>query len=100
MITQKKLKRQRHVTGQELLGGLKDFTREQFGPMAMTVLGHWGIHATEDIGEIVFNLADNKLLARTAQDTKEDFKAVFDFKDVFDKEYKKIVSRQIKGDIL
>lgn len=98
--TQRNLKRQGHVTGRELLAGFKDFAREQFGPMAMTVLAHWGIYRTEDVGEIVFNLVDNKLLARTMQDTRKDFKAIYDFKETFDKEYKKIVSRQIAGDNL
>jgi len=48
----------RHVTGQELLGGIRDFTLEQFGPMAMTVLEEWGIHQCEDFGEIVFNMVE------------------------------------------
>ena len=59
-FSQKKLKRHGHILGKELLEGLKEFAIEQFGPMAKTVLNHWGIHRTEDVGNIVFNLIENK----------------------------------------
>jgi uncharacterized repeat protein (TIGR04138 family) len=48
----------RHVTGQELLRGIKDYAISQFGPMAMMVLGEWGIHACQDFGELVFNMVE------------------------------------------
>ncbi len=51
--------RVRHVTGQELLVGIRDFALAQFGPMAMTVLEEWGIHKCQDFGEIVFNMVEN-----------------------------------------
>src|ERR1039457_607000 len=46
----------RHVTGQELLGGIREFALQQFGPMAKTVLEEWGIQSSQDFGEIVFNI--------------------------------------------
>ena len=48
----------RHVTGQELLAGIKDYAATQFGPMAMTVLEEWGIHSCQDFGELVFNMVE------------------------------------------
>jgi uncharacterized repeat protein (TIGR04138 family) len=48
----------RHVSGQELLGGIKDYASAQFGPMAMMVLGEWGIHSCQDFGELVFNMVE------------------------------------------
>ena len=48
----------RHVTGQELLAGIKNYAQTQFGPMAMTVLQEWGIHSCQDFGEIVFNMVE------------------------------------------
>jgi uncharacterized repeat protein (TIGR04138 family) len=48
----------RHVTGQELLGGIREHALAQFGPMAMTVLEEWGIHSCRDFGEIVFNMVE------------------------------------------
>ncbi len=48
----------RHVSGQELLAGIKDYASNQFGPMAMTVFEAWGIHSCQDFGELVFNLVE------------------------------------------
>src|SRR5437867_1624775 len=46
----------RHVSGQELLAGIRDYALEQFGPMALTVLHEWGVRCCEDFGELVFNM--------------------------------------------
>ncbi|MBU4312273.1 MAG: hypothetical protein KJ706_06120 [Candidatus Omnitrophica bacterium] len=86
-FTTKKLKRKGHVTGQELSDGIKDYALDQFGPMARLVLEHWGIKATDDFGEIVFNMINAGMLGKTEQDSKEDFKGRYDFKDAFDKGY-------------
>lgn len=83
--TIKKLKKKGHVTGQELSDGIKDYAIEQFGPMARTVLEHWGIKATNDFGEIVFNMIEAGLLGKTEQDSKKDFHNRYDFKETFDK---------------
>src|SRR5690349_9594877 len=48
----------RHVSGQELLDGIKDYASGQFGPMAMMVLESWGIHSCQDFGELVFNMVE------------------------------------------
>ena len=48
----------RHVSGKELLAGIKDYALAQFGPMAMTVLSEWGIHSCQDFGELVFNMVE------------------------------------------
>lgn len=81
--TVRKLKQSRHVSGKELLEGIKECVKEQFGPMAGTVLEHWGINSTEDFGHIVFNLVSAKILSKTEQDSIEDFKNGFDFKQIF-----------------
>ena len=82
-FTQNKLKRKGHVSGRELLEGIRDFAIEQYGPMAKTVLNHWGIKNTEDFGNMVFNLLETKVLSRTEQDTLEDFRNVYDFNSAF-----------------
>jgi len=74
----------RHITGQQLCLGLKDFALRQWGFMATAVLGRWNITCTEDFGRIVFALVDNGFLMKTAEDSLEDFKNVFDFASVFD----------------
>ena len=87
-FTKKRLKRKGHITGGELLHGIKDYAVEQFGPMARIVLKYWGITSTNDFGEIVFNMIDVDLLGKSEQDLKEDFDSKFDFEAVFDKDFK------------
>jgi uncharacterized repeat protein (TIGR04138 family) len=77
----------RHVSGQELLEGLRRFALDQFGPMAKTVLTYWGVNCCEDFGEIVFHMVDKGILGKTDQDTLEDFKGGYDFDDAFVKPY-------------
>ena len=93
--TQKKFKRPKHVAGKELLEGIKDLLMEQFGPMTIPVLKHWGIKGTEDFGHIVFNLLENKVLSKTDEDNINDFKNVYDFKVVFDQGYRHKLNRKI-----
>lgn len=77
----------RHVTGQELLGGIRDYALAQFGPMAMMMLGEWGIHTCEDFGAIVFNLVEIGVLAKTEKDSQADFAGGYDFYDAFRKPF-------------
>jgi len=77
----------RHVSGQELLDGLRQFALEQFGPMSKTVLGHWGVKRCEDFGDIVFNMVEKGVLGKTEQDRREDFKSGYNFEEAFVKPY-------------
>jgi uncharacterized repeat protein (TIGR04138 family) len=78
----------RHVTGQELLDGLRQFALEQFGPMSKTVLEQWGIKQCEDFGDIVFNMVEKGILGKTEQDSREDFKGGYSFDEAFVKPYR------------
>jgi uncharacterized repeat protein (TIGR04138 family) len=82
-FTQKEFKKDGHVSGQELLEGIRKFTLAQYGPMAKTVLQHWGITRTSDFGNIVFNMIEHKLLSKTESDTHQDFEEVYDFETAF-----------------
>jgi uncharacterized repeat protein (TIGR04138 family) len=73
----------RHVSGQELLAGIREFALQQYGPMTRSVLEEWGVRTCEDFGEIVFNMVENDLLAKTKSDTREDFKGGYDFEEAF-----------------
>ena len=73
----------RHVTGQELVQGIRKFAVTQFGPMAKTVLNEWGIEETSDFGEIVFTLIDFRILAKNQRDKKEDFNEGYNFEEAF-----------------
>lgn len=80
---QSKLVARRHLNGPELAWACRDFALEQFGLLAPTVLGHWGISSTQDLGRIVFTLIDVQLLARQPSDKPADFDHVYDFAEVF-----------------
>lgn len=73
----------RHITGQELLEGIRRYTLQEFGPIARTVLAQWGITRTEDFGELVFNLVNHGLLGKTDRDKKEDFANGYSFQAAF-----------------
>lgn len=77
----------RHVTGQELAQGVRDLAMDRFGPMARTVLEHWGIHATEDVGRVVFAMVEQGILIKQDGDQPEDFTDVFDFEEAFELNY-------------
>jgi uncharacterized repeat protein (TIGR04138 family) len=73
----------RHVTGPELLDGVRQYALKEFGPMVMTVFDSWGIHSSEDVGHMVFNLIGAGIFGKTEQDSIEDFKDVYDFGEAF-----------------
>ena len=87
-FTVRSLKKQRHISGQELLTGIREFAIDEFGPMSKTVLNKWGIARTEDIGEIVFNMVETGLLGKTEEDSRADFANGYDFDEAFRKPFK------------
>jgi uncharacterized repeat protein (TIGR04138 family) len=77
----------RHVSGPELLEGVRQYALKEFGPMVMTVFDSWGIHSCEDIGNMVFNLIDAGIFGKTEEDSIDDFKNVYDFEEAFVKPF-------------
>ncbi len=77
----------RHISGPELAEGVRELALTRYGPMARTVLEHWGIHTTEDLGDIVFTLVDLGVLIKQNEDSLEDFADVFNFEDAFERDY-------------
>ena len=73
----------RHVTGQQLCLGLKDFAIKQYGLLARTVLGSWSIHSTEDFGKIVFAMIEEGFMRKNDDDKIQDFTGVFEFDEAF-----------------
>lgn len=78
----------RHVTGQQLCGAIRDIALERWGLMARHVLARWNITCTGDIGTIVFALVDNGWLQKQSTDRIEDFEQVFSFSEAFDHQYR------------
>jgi uncharacterized repeat protein (TIGR04138 family) len=86
---QKKLKGTtvRHVSGPELLEGVKVYALKEFGPMVMTVFSYWGLQACEDVGHMVFNLIGAGIFGKTDEDSIEDFRNVYSFEETFVKPF-------------
>ncbi len=78
----------RHVSGHELLDGMREHATRLFGPLAAQVWRTWGVQSTMDWGHIVFNLVDNELLRRQDSDTIDDFREGYNFDDVFKRAYR------------
>ena len=94
-FTQKKLKTPKHVTGEEMLDGMRELLLQKFGPMTLMVLKYWGIETTEDFGNIVFNLVDGKVLSKTEEDDISKFKNFYNFQEVFAHGYRKQLAKKI-----
>jgi uncharacterized repeat protein (TIGR04138 family) len=82
-FTVRALEENRHVSGNELLDGIRRLALDRFGPMAKTVFEQWGVVTTEDFGAIVFQLVDEGLLGKTEQDKMSDFARGYDFHEAF-----------------
>jgi len=101
-ISRKNRGRIRHVTGQELLEGIRLFALSQYGPMALMLLTEWGIRNCRDFGDIVFNMVEVGWLAKTEKDSRADFEKGYDFSEAFRKPFlppsqQSAPSRQLKA---
>jgi len=81
------LGREGHVGGHELLEGFRKYVLRDFGPMARITLSEWGINRCEDVGNIVFNLVEHRLLRKTDEDSMEDFVGGYGFSEAFETPY-------------
>jgi uncharacterized repeat protein (TIGR04138 family) len=77
----------RHISGQELLEGIRDLALRQFGPLAIDVFTEWHVRCGEDFGSIVFNLVNHSLLGASDEDSPADFANGYDFQDAFVKPF-------------
>ena len=73
----------RHVSGGELLLGFRDFARQEFGPMSLTLLNEWGVRQCSDVGEMVFHLIEEGMFGKQDSDSREDFNEVYSFDEAF-----------------
>lgn len=73
----------RHVNGQQLCLGLRDYAIERYGLLAPVVFSHWNVRRTDDFGRMVFALVDGGLMSKTSDDSLDDFRGVFDFDEAF-----------------
>lgn len=91
----KKFKLRYHVSGEQLLEAMRQLLIKEYGPMALTVLKHWGIKTTEDFGNIVFNLVESKVLTKTEDDNRDAFRNAFDLEEIFGSGYRQQLDKKI-----
>ena len=82
-----------HLTGPQLLKGLREYALEEYGPLARTVFAEWNVRTTRDFGEIVFDLVRQGEMRATPDDRVEDFDDVFDFEADLVEKYRVETSR-------
>ncbi|MEI6232988.1 MAG: Minf_1886 family protein [Planctomycetota bacterium] len=85
-FTMQRRGRRGHVSGRDLVLGLRDLARERFGLMARTVLTQWGVKSTSDFGELVFNMIEEDIMSKQDSDTRADFADIFDFEEAFERD--------------
>lgn len=86
----------RHVSGQHLCWGLRNYALLKFGALASAVLNHWNIRRTRDFGEIVFALVDNEFLQKQPDDCIDDFDEVYQFVEALDRSFKIELSKKTR----
>jgi len=95
-----RLGQQRGLTGEELLEGFRSLALQRYGPTARLVFEHWGVRTTEDIGHAVMNMVAAGLMRKSDQDTIEDFRNVFDFREEFEEKFSYRVDRKSLSELV
>lgn len=76
-----------HVSGRELLEGVREHALKEYGPMALTILRQWGINRGIDVGNIVYNLITVGYFGKSDGDSLEDFDDGYCFEEAFTKPF-------------
>ena len=85
-----------HISGPELLEGVRALGLRQYGPMAPVVFRHWGLKSTDDFGRIVFEMIERGEMRKSERDQLSDFHAVYAFDDAFSENYRIDVSKAFR----
>jgi len=76
-----------HISGPELLEGVRELGLKKFGLLAKTVFNHWGVKTTDDFGRIVFELIERGEMRKTDRDQLTDFFDVYRFDQALVNDY-------------
>ncbi len=79
---------QQHVSGAELIRGMLDFAKEQYGFLAPEVFDFWGIRNGIDAGYIVYNMIHAGLLSASPNDSLQEFDCLWDLPELLRRELK------------
>lgn len=77
-----------HVDAAEIARAYRKVALDQFGLLSRSVLAHWGVRSTADIGHLVEIMVDAEILTKDEDDRIEDFAEVYPFDDTFDSDYR------------
>jgi uncharacterized repeat protein (TIGR04138 family) len=72
-----------HVSGQQLLEGIRQYALKVYGPMVPTVFSYWGVRRCDDFGEMVYNFIREGIFGKTESDSIEHFRSGYDFHEAF-----------------
>ena len=72
-----------HAGAEDIMDEFRETALDQFGPLAYRVLTEWGLKSCEDIGEMMFNLAESHRIGKDENDTHESFIGWYDFEEAF-----------------
>lgn len=77
----------RHVSGKELLDGMREFALKELGSMSLPILRSWGLEKGEDVGQLVYNLIQVEAFGKSEDDDPSDFEGWISFEDAFRKPF-------------
>lgn len=76
-----------HLSAEELYLGFCATALEEYGPMALLVLEHWGIESSKDVGELVYNLIEFGVFGRRSGDYREQFSSLPPLRKLLDEPF-------------
>ena len=85
-----------HISGPELLEGVRILGLRLYGLMAPVVFRHWGLSSTDDFGRIVFEMIDRGDMRKSDSDQLSDFHGVYSLDESFANDYKIDVSKAFR----
>lgn len=86
-----------HISGPELLEGVRVLGLRLYGLMAPVVFRHWGLQSTDDFGRIVFEMIDHGEMRKSETDQLSDFHDVYAIDETFAHDYKIDVSKAFRA---
>jgi len=86
-----------HISGKELLDGVRQLALDKYGLLSPTVFRYWGVESTEDFGRIVFDLVERGEMRKTERDQLCDFVDIYDFEKAFVEDYEIDTSEAFKA---
>ncbi len=85
-----------HISGPELLEGVRILGLRLYGLMTPVVFRHWGLFSTDDFGRIVFEMIERGDMRKSDSDQLSDFHGVYSLDESFAHDYKIDVSKAFR----